>query len=319
MMLFKIIARFFGQCLVIALLISIPTLSTEVHHVIRNCEELRIYGFKSDRTSFVIDPDGEYQGVDPFMVECETTGSSFSGRTIITPTCNLVEHVSGYEERGSFIHDITYAMSIDQIVALMTSSTTCRQYMKYECVNSILSDGYWVSRDGSEMLNWGSPTGYVGCMCGYRGDCYAHTINNCNCNENDGVQRLDDGYIDDIATLPVIRLQLGDTGSPSEYGTSTIGPLECAGLTGRFGIMQFYGNVCLSGQILTTYSAMSIIKCLSFCKQHKLCQSFSVLASNDSNAAMTCTLNYQSAREVPDSQLTINMGCKHFEYIHILK
>ncbi|XP_033102312.1 contactin-associated protein-like 2 isoform X2 [Anneissia japonica] len=273
----------------------------------KNCEELRYFGFGSDNaTFFFIDPDGGNQGVDPFQVECEITDGSFTGRTIVTPTINLVEDVNGYESSGSFIRYITYAISIDQIVALMTSSVTCRQYVKYECFGSLLRYTYWVSRNGTVMRNWGSPTGYDGCLCGYRGACYSASVV-CNCNENDNVLRVDDGYIDDISTLPVIRLHHGDTGHANEYGLKVQ-------VAAHFQVMQLYGNVCLSGYVLATYSVASIIKCVASCQKHELCQSLSVISINDGNTMMRCTLNYRSARVVPNNQLTVDSECKHFEF-----
>ncbi|XP_071957000.1 neurexin-4-like [Antedon mediterranea] len=138
-------------------------------NVPQNCQHL-IFDERGYNDPLLVDPDGLKRGVEPFYVECEVIDGKLTGRTIITPTCNLVENVDGYEEKGSFVHDITYEMSIAQIVALMESSTSCRQYIKYDCRESnILKEGYWVSRNGTAMYNWASPTGFVGCACGYRG------------------------------------------------------------------------------------------------------------------------------------------------------
>ena len=50
----------------------------------------------------------------------------------------------------------------------------------------------------------------------------------CNCDSNDDSRWNEDaGYITDMDTLPVTRLQFGDTGSPDEEAYFSLGPLRC--------------------------------------------------------------------------------------------
>ncbi|XP_071957001.1 contactin-associated protein-like 2 [Antedon mediterranea] len=280
-------------------------------YVPQNCQELGQSGSYND--PLLVDPDGLYKGVEPFYVECEVIDGKLTGRTIITPTCNLVEDVNGYEPHGSFVHDITYEMSITQIVALMESSTSCRQYIKYDCTGSIaIPYGFWVSRNGSTMYNWGTPTGFYGCACGYRGDC-SNPSKVCECNINDNILRKDEGYIDDISTLPVMELRHGDTGHSWEYGISTIGPIECSGLKRKIGLMYFFDNIFMSEYVIITLPYKSLLTCLRLCQLIEECQSISV------NDLMSCSLNSQSARKIPKSKINRDDHYKHYEYIKINK
>ncbi|XP_071950117.1 neurexin-4-like [Antedon mediterranea] len=203
-------------------------------------------------------------------------------------------------------------MSIAQIVALMESSTSCRQYIRYDCRHSnIVGFGYWVSRNGTPMYNWASPTGFHGCACGYRGDC-SDPSKTCECGRNDGNMRYDDGYVDDISTLPVTELRHGDTGLNGEYGNSTIGPLACTGLK-IIGLMQFFDNIFMSDYVIRTLPVKSLLTCLRLCQWIEECQSISV------NDLMSCSLNSQSAREIPKSKINHDDQYKHYEYIEINK
>ncbi|XP_071965208.1 neurexin-4-like [Antedon mediterranea] len=260
----------------------------------------------------LIDPDVTNTGVDPFYVECEISDGIFTGTTIITPTSSLIEYVTGYESEGSFINNVTYEMSIQQIVTLMTSSTSCRQYMKYECFNSIgVPVSFWISRDGSKMYNWGSPIGFYGCACGYRGDC-SDLSEMCECNRNDKVLRYDDGYIEDMSTLPVIQLRHGDTGHFSENGTSTIGPLQCTGLKG---VMHFFDNISfVSEYIHSALPVRSLLTCLTLCEQTEQCRSLSISPSNYGSGLVSCTLNKRSAKEISKNNINRDDDYKHFEY-----
>ena len=51
----------------------------------------------------------------------------------------------------------------------------------------------------------------------------------CYCDQNDNVERYDEGLIVDESTLPIVRLINSDTGSSSEEAWMNVGPLECEG------------------------------------------------------------------------------------------
>ena len=88
---------------------------------------------------------------------------------------NLEEdhYVSGYEDPGSYIKEITYSASLQQIVALIDNSTECKQRIEIQCKNASFdypntNHHWWQNRDGGVMYNWGAPNGTVGCDCSIR-------------------------------------------------------------------------------------------------------------------------------------------------------
>ncbi|XP_071954838.1 uncharacterized protein [Antedon mediterranea] len=161
------------------------------------------------------------------------------------------------------------------------------------------------------MYNWASPTGFYGCACAYRGDC-SDPSKPCECSRNDLTMRYDDGYVDDISTLPVTELRHGDTGSSNEYGISTIGALECTGLK-IIGLMQFFDNIFMSEYVIRTLPDKSLLTCLRLCQWIEECQSISV------NDLMSCSLNSQSARKILTSKINRDDHYKHYEYFEIDK
>lgn len=83
-----------------------------------------------------IDVDGSGP-LKPFPVTCDVLADG-TVRTILHHNNELLTPVDGYEEAGSFTQDIEYDAEIDQIVALMNRSTTCRQRLTYACKHSKL-------------------------------------------------------------------------------------------------------------------------------------------------------------------------------------
>ncbi|XP_033105981.1 neurexin-4-like [Anneissia japonica] len=139
--------------------------------------------------------------------------------------------VNNAEDSLSFIVNITYDLTSEQIAAIKNVSSSCRQFIKYACIGSLFGiegvNHYWVSVDGIPMLNWGGvPTGTRGCACWMTRTC-DDPSRRCNCDVNDNVPRQDHGYLADKATLPVSQLRFGDTGSKGEKGVYTLGPLQC--------------------------------------------------------------------------------------------
>ena len=79
-------------------------------------------------------------------------------------------YVSEYEDPGSYIKEITYSASLQQIIALIDNSINCKQHIEIKCKNAGFSYPYsnhhwWQNRGGGIMYNWGAPTGTVGCDC----------------------------------------------------------------------------------------------------------------------------------------------------------
>ena len=89
-------------------------------------------------------------------------------------------------------------------------------------------EGWWVSRQGSQMNYWGGAKVNSGkCACGMTNSCAGGK--KCNCDKNDFTWREDSGYLTDKNTLPVTELRLADTGGSGEKGYHTLGRLRCWG------------------------------------------------------------------------------------------
>ena len=182
--------------------------------------------------NYVIDPDGK-GGLAPFTVYCDMTAKNGVGVTVISHDSESRTTVKGYNAQGSYSRDIHYTgVSLSQLASLTRVSSSCEQFIKYECYNSVLlynnnQYGWWVSRDSTKMTYWGGASGNSKCACGMISSC-AYPSYGCNCDANDNVWREDSGLLTDKTKLPVIQLRFGDTGG-SEQGYHTLGKLKCFG------------------------------------------------------------------------------------------
>ena len=139
------------------------------------------------------------------------------------------------DDPGSYSRKIEYDISMEQIVAIINQSQRCEQFVKYECFNAafdfIIPYSWWVSRDGAVMKYWGgAEPGSNNCSCGMTNTCISENVTKrCNCDQNIESLEEDSGYLTDKSTLPVSELRFGDTGAYDEYGSHTLGKLECWG------------------------------------------------------------------------------------------
>ena len=187
-------------------------------------------------SSYIIDPDGQ-GGYDPFSVFCDMTDKNGTGVTVVSHDSENRMKVKGYEDRGSYVRNVSYydagLTHIAQLTNLIDVSTQCEQFIKYGCRHSLLLDdgyGWWVSRDGNKMTYWGGGNSVPSmCACGLNGSC-AEPSKRCNCDKNDDVWREDSGLLTNKSHLPVIQLRFGDTGGAGEEGYHTLGKLKCYGM-----------------------------------------------------------------------------------------
>ena len=200
----------------------------------RTCKDFKDDGYLSDG-EYVIDPDGLQRGERPVVAYCNMTGENGLVATYVTHDSQARTHVSGYEDRRSYDIHIHYKLPLAQIFALLDMSDDCKQFIRYECYNSIMfldaspSAAAWVSREGLAMTYWGGASpGSDKCACGKTASC-AVAGDGCNCDKNDRIWRYDEGYLTDRNTLPVTKLYFGDTGGRYEEGYHTLGPLICYG------------------------------------------------------------------------------------------
>ncbi|XP_078375086.1 uncharacterized protein LOC144658537 [Oculina patagonica] len=183
---------------------------------------------------YVIDPDGN-QGEAPFTVYCNMTDKGGVGVTFVSHDSENRTHVKGFEDRGSYVRNITYRLAtLAQLKALTGVSTNCEQFIKYECHASAFKFknrhalfSWWVSVDGEEMTYWGGGT--ERCACGVNDTCFTPG-DGCNCDTNDYFWLEDSGLLTNKAQLPVSQLRFGETGSNNEEGYHTLGKLKCYGL-----------------------------------------------------------------------------------------
>ena len=155
------------------------------------------------------------------------TSKNGVGVTVIGHDSESRTLVNGYESAGSYKRNISYDISMEQIVAIMNQSKNCEQFIKYECHHSSFSRySWWVSRQGSKMNYWGGAAVNSGkCACGMTNSCAGGR--KCNCDKNDYTWREDSGYLTDKNTLPVTELRCGDTGFSQELAYHTLGKLRC--------------------------------------------------------------------------------------------
>nr|XP_015209864.1 PREDICTED: uncharacterized protein LOC107078240 [Lepisosteus oculatus] len=201
--------------------------------VMETCSILRSAGVLESGT-YVIDPDGEDQGVEPFPVFCDMNSLRADGVTVVGHDSESRTRVSPCEKAGCYSRHITYRQaSLLQLRSLIQASESCTQLVKLECRHTrFLGEewGWWVSWDGRRMNSWGgTSTDSKKCACGERGDCDLGLLT-CNCDANDEVWRSDEGYLSDKASLPMREVRLGDTQDmPMEMAFHTIGKLFCTG------------------------------------------------------------------------------------------
>ena len=79
--------------------------------------------------------------------------------------------VTGFEEPGSYVREIIYSASIQQVIALIDITVGCKQHINLKCFGAHFHSEsneihhWWQNRDGDVMYNWGAPTGTDGCDC----------------------------------------------------------------------------------------------------------------------------------------------------------
>ncbi|XP_013408079.1 contactin-associated protein-like 2 [Lingula anatina] len=197
--------------------------------VYSSCSEWKRNGHHQDG-HYLLDVDGK-GGVQAFYVWCNMTSSPPTAS--IGHDRGLRTKTVGYEKVGSHICKVLYDVTMRQLTALMSNSSNCKQYFKYECHGALINTGgsggqstWWVSRDGENMtyLPGGDPK-LGGCACKRTNTCAGG--HECNCDMNDLTWRQDEGYITDVSKLPVTELRFGDTGNAGEQAYFTLGPVEC--------------------------------------------------------------------------------------------
>jgi len=205
----------------------------------KSCSDLKKLDPTAENGTYVIDPDGEGD-VPPYNVTCNMTDKNGIGVTVISHDSESRKLVNGCDASGCYSRDINYIeASLLQLASLTNISTHCEQFIKYECLGSVMfknvMDAWWVSRDSAKMTYWGGAAPGSGkCACGMNKSC-ADPKYNCNCDKNDNVWREDSGLLTDKTHLPVKQLRFGDTGHDvqnniDERGYHTLEKFKCYGI-----------------------------------------------------------------------------------------
>ena len=198
-----------------------------------SCSVIRKY-VSNVSGNYAIDPDGA-GGLTQFTVYCDMSDKNGVGVTVISHDSESRTLVSGCSSPGCYSRNIHYTgASLVQLASLTRVSSTCEQFIKYECRYSVILGwgGYawWVSRDSSKMTCWGGASPGSGkCACGMTNSCASSSYPACNCDKNDKVWREDSGLLTDKSHLPVKQLRFGDA-SGGAQGYHTLGKLKCYGI-----------------------------------------------------------------------------------------
>ncbi|XP_032223292.2 roundabout homolog 2-like [Nematostella vectensis] len=123
--------------------------SCEVKVYFRTCSELKLSGAVVSG-QYLLDPDGP-GGVPSFNATCNMR--DVDGVTVLGHDTERRTLVQGYLYPGSYFKRVNYSgLTTHQLEALTQASRQCKQFIKYECLRSVLlwnghPYGWWVSRD----------------------------------------------------------------------------------------------------------------------------------------------------------------------------
>jgi len=184
---------------------------------------------------YMIDPDGPFHGADPFMVECD-----FSGSVPVSILHNKQEKkmcITDCHERdyGCFVQTIQYHASAYQTNTFVKNALHCSMSVTYDCFNSALDYrthdpkgplSWWVNGKGQKVNYWPGGPSTGGCACAKTNSC-AKASEKCNCDAKDNKWRQDKGTISDKSQLPITELAIGDVNGNGEQGCITVSALKC--------------------------------------------------------------------------------------------
>ena len=188
---------------------------------------------------------------ETFLVYCNMT-NVYGPSTVIFHAQYRKPIIAAQNKVGDkfYRHEISYENE-QKIGDLIATSTYCRQYLEYNCYNSVLFDSpksfnlesgrgaRWVSRDGKTQDYWsGASRGSMKCACGMNGTC-VESSKVCNCDTVNNAWHVDGGYLTDSRSLPVktLKFSVDGTNVKSNY---VLGNLECYGsVTNRTSTTNF--------------------------------------------------------------------------------
>ncbi|XP_050403748.1 uncharacterized protein LOC126819644 [Patella vulgata] len=194
-----------------------------------------------------LDEDVCYYGKNCF--DTMLLGGNITSNIIIAPRPNSQVEVTCKEEGGLTYtiipHDLqpdmilngttevtlVYTITQDTTESIISQSQTCRQYVEYRCfnssihVNGVLKAAFYTRHHNRADYFPGGTPGEGNCACGVNKVCNG-TSPLCNCDSNDEIWRIDDGYVRNKGDLPITKFEF-DLEAKVSY--VTIDGLECEG------------------------------------------------------------------------------------------
>jgi len=201
---------------------------------LRSCAEYSQYGIKTNGY-YMVDPDGELAGENPFQVFCNFE----TGSTELMHNSEDMTDIEVCTEPGCYKRDILYVsgnrelpLQLSQILALMELSNHCEQEFYYECNRAPLSsfgvdNFFWEDRHGTNNSYFtGSNFGNHVCGCHEEEKgCVNH--GGCNCDRS-FIPSSDYGTITNTTALPIVRV-FGGLQHKVQSGAFRLGRLKCYG------------------------------------------------------------------------------------------
>ena len=198
---------------------------------LRSCSEYKNQGIDTSG-NFMIDPDGLFQGVTAFMVFCnfetDTTEVEHDHEKLVD-----IPHCEG---AMCFDMKIKYKPQMNQLEALINSSESCTQGVRFGCVQAPLAAyyptkyvGVWTNRFGEEEFYFtASNSGVHVCDCGLKNNCSEAGFM-CNCDSSTPDLQEDNGTITNMTALPITGFRYGKLESAGQSAFIEIGRLMCKG------------------------------------------------------------------------------------------
>ncbi|KAK2175546.1 hypothetical protein NP493_723g02011 [Ridgeia piscesae] len=144
------------------------------------------------------------------------------GVTVIGHDNEAAINVTKREFTDGLDIEVTYNLTQQSILAIMSQSEFCRQHIRWQCRSAPIFNPrkpydepfvYWNNNDGASRFYWGgvkNTKNYM-CACGESGSCADKTMK-CNCDSNDDVTREDEGYVTEKEDLPIASVHIRASG-----------------------------------------------------------------------------------------------------------
>lgn len=203
--------------------LRLPSYITEIF---KSCREA-LAAYPASDLNYWIKPEGTSSAA---YGKCyKQVDSTFLFRIMHNSESRLL--CNGYERPGSYHRPFFYPQNtVEDLSAVVDALGSCKQRTKMECVHmTLVNYASLIDRKGKDLSYFGGgPQDGKGCACGITGTCHSNRYL-CNCDANTYSVLIDEGDVTNQTALPLTGIKLGDTGSSSEYGYHTVGPLECFG------------------------------------------------------------------------------------------